>query len=80
MNKKTIFLEEKGEIVKKYNVNSFQVKLIKNNLLITADVANRLKAKDRKWKTIMERDKVLVEIPLGGGSKGRIVGLLSLKT
>ncbi|RHZ36324.1 translation initiation factor IF-1 [endosymbiont GvMRE of Glomus versiforme] len=76
MSKKTIFLEEEGKIVKKYNVNSFQVQLTKNNLLVTADIANRLKSKDKRWKKIMEGDKVLVEIPLGD-LKGRIIGLLS---
>ena len=48
MSKKVIFLEEEGKVVKKYNINSFQVQLIKNNLLITADIANRLKSKNRK--------------------------------
>ncbi len=75
-NKKTIFLEEEGKIVKKYNINSFQVQLSKRNLLVNAEIANRLKSKDRRWKGIMEGDKVLVEIPLGD-LKGRIIGLLS---
>jgi hypothetical protein len=48
MNKKAVFLEEKGLVVKKYNINSFQIQLIKRNLLITADIANRLKSKDRR--------------------------------
>ena len=75
-NKKTIFLEEEGKIIKKYNINSFQVQLSKRNLLINAEIANRLKSKDRRWKGIMEGDRVLVEIPLGD-LKGRIIGLLS---
>ena len=76
-NKKTIFLEEEGKIVKKYNINSFQVQLSKRDLLITADIANRLKSKDRRWKGITEGDQVLVEIPLGNLKEGRIIRLLS---
>jgi len=47
-NKKVIFLEEEGKIVKKYNINSFQIQLNKRNILVTADIANRLKSKDRR--------------------------------
>ena len=75
-NKKVIFLEEEGKIVKKYNINSFQIQLNKRNILVTADIANRLKSKDRRWKGITEGDQVLVEIPLGD-LKGRIIRLLS---
>ena len=75
MNKKETFLEKEGQVVKRYNVNSFQVKL-DNEILIEAEVANQLKRKDRRWKVITEGDRVVVEIALGD-LKGRIISILS---
>lgn len=75
MNKKTILLEYKGEVIERLNMEFFKVKLIKNNLLITASVANSLRRSDKRWKRITQGDRVSVEFP-PDDLKGRIVKLL----
>jgi translation initiation factor IF-1 len=44
--------------------------------LITASIANRLRSTDRRWKKIIEGDKVRVAVSLGDLTKGRIIGIL----
>ncbi|WP_425451139.1 hypothetical protein [endosymbiont GvMRE of Glomus versiforme] len=68
-------MEEKGTVTKRENVNDFQVELNKNNQLVKASIANRFKREDRRWKKIIEGDKVLVEIPPSESNdlKGRII-------
>ena len=76
-NKNDLYLEYEGKVIQKLPKGYFKVEVMKGVVkLITASIANRLKATNRRWKKIAEGDKVKVKIPLGDLTKGRIIELL----
>jgi len=77
MNKNDLYLDYEGQVIQKLPDNFFKIEVLKGAVkIITANIANRLKSTDRRWKRIAEGDKVKVKIPLGDLTKGWIIEIL----